>query len=145
MCSCSCVRIHSLNKAKNYNTEACFELAAEKSSQTLWPVVPASAAGKLEKANINANKRDLQCIVISCFLMKQRPCQIVYTDTRARNHVPLLASFYHFFNQWFKMHVVKRAGYQSTTHTSRQRFQDDMLTHRLICPSTSQAEDRIKC
>lgn len=70
MCSCSCVRIHSLNKAKNYNMEACFELAAEESSQTLWPVVPASAAGKLEKANINANKRDSQCIVISCFLMK---------------------------------------------------------------------------
>lgn len=53
--------------------EACFQLPAEKSSQTLWPVGPASAAGKLEKANINPNKWDSQCIFgieISCFLMK---------------------------------------------------------------------------
>lgn len=75
----------------------------------------------------------------------ERPCQIVFTDTRARETKSHFWLYFTTFYQWFKMHVVKRAGYQSTTHTSGQRFQDDMLTHRLICPSTSEAEDRIKC
>lgn len=43
-------------------------------------------------------------------LPDERSCQIIFTDTRAREtkfyiwlHLPL-------FYQWFKMHVVKRVG-----------------------------------